>query len=205
MSTHKLFISHDGLPWTTLHYNSSWKLMVIIVISWVISLVLNTSVFFSPGGQFDQVAPFRECTIKPTVGPYYFLVWRCLSSYIPVATATLVYFVLFLQHSVWSPSRISAIAVERRDQVRVRRSTVQRRLAVTRMLCVFWLWYCICYLPLTVMPVQVVFTSANWRGQTLFRFWTRAFQLSAYAFSPVRCTSVEEQDELREMLYQNHG
>ncbi|OQV17358.1 hypothetical protein BV898_08607 [Hypsibius exemplaris] len=169
------------LPYAYKEVTVRWKLLVLIILSWSISLSINLPIYFGYGGQFIRAMPFRDCAAQSSNRTgVYFPIWLTLGSYFPVAATTLVYITLFVRlraQSAWvSPEDVSL------DRLR-QHGVIRRRLVITRMLCVFWLWYCLCYLPSTV--AVVLFPLLTWRNQISLRLWAKILQLSGYAFSPV--------------------
>ena len=143
-------------------------------------------IFFAYGGQFEQVRNFHDCLMHPYVSRQLFTTWSVLGLYSPMAGASLVYSVIFIRYRVQA-GRITAgrPSIPQNGPLRNRRrGMAQRRLAVTRMLCFFWLWQCTCILPLIIVQVFVL-PRLIFRPQTSVWLWVKSLQLCAYAFTPV--------------------
>ncbi|OQV12170.1 hypothetical protein BV898_13513 [Hypsibius exemplaris] len=120
--------------------------------------------------------PFRDCAAQSSNrAGVYFTIWLTLGSYFPVAATTLVCITLFVRlraQFAWVSHKDVSL-----DRLR-QHGVIRRRLVITRMLCVFWLWYCLCYLPSTV--AVVLFPLLTWRNQISLRLWAKVLQLSGY-------------------------
>ena len=153
----------------------------MILLSWLIALLVNLPFVAGLDQSFGRASGVRgDCMVRPAGDGQSFQAILTLDSHVPVTLTALVYIAIVIQNNVqWR--RIAAHSADRR--VPSIGPATRRRMMVTRMLCVYSLWFTLCFIPITITSTLLPMLSP--RGRMSIRLWSKTLTVCGYAFSPV--------------------
>ncbi|OWA52567.1 hypothetical protein BV898_17018 [Hypsibius exemplaris] len=167
------------------HYKKLLSARIIgamIILPWIVGIGITVPLLFGIGGIFTWNPQAGICSAKPT-GPYI-VTLVALGAYVPIAVMGIVY-VTICVGLTWRRSR--KIVGQGNPSVDITlqgaRKTQRRQVAMTNMLVVSFLLYCICFVPSPVISTNFPHLLV---GNFMLQLWiTKTLVLCNYAVNPV--------------------
>lgn len=167
------------------HQYGKWSerrvVYIKFIVSWIVGVVLNFPPLVTVGGQYMAIPPWFGCGMRPDASP--FKVWNVgVGVYVPLAIVWLSYLIIFLR-SAWENLMINRrVGAEGRAEQKGKSSAFRRRLAVSKMLFVSAVWYCLCYFP-NALLITAYFEM--YQRIPLIQLWLRLLFWCGFAGNPV--------------------